>query len=251
MFSTVRPVRSSDDVVAQIRDAIITGDLKVGERLPAERDLREQFGVSRATLREALRVLETLGVVDIRPGTTGGSFVAAPDGDQVGSALEALLRFRGATAGELAEFRVGFESETARWAARRADEADNARLQEISQRFVDLSGQAQIPWSTLVELDIAFHEAIARASKNQVRTAITLGIHRALHRASTSISSYASPEVRVRIGQELLAISAAVADGDEDLASARMGTHVEEYSELERSVSVQAGAATADVDPQS
>jgi GntR family transcriptional repressor for pyruvate dehydrogenase complex len=242
VFTEARRVRSSDDIVSQIREGIVTGELKKGERLPNERSLREEFGVSRATLREALRVLETLGVVDIRPGSAGGIFIAAPDGEQLGSALEALLRFRGATAEELAEFRVGFEVDTARWAARRADAEDGARLKELAERFVELTENAQIPWQRLVEVDIAFHERVARTSKNQVRAAITLGIHRALHRASTSISDYASPEVRRKIGQELCEIAEAIASGDEELACARMGAHVQEYSELERSVQAEADA---------
>ncbi len=244
MFTAARRVRSSDDIVAQIRDGILGGELKAGDRLPNERDLREEFGVSRATLREALRVLETLGVVDIRPGSNGGIFVAAPDGEQVGSALEALLRFRGATAEELAEFRVSFEVETARWAALRADDDDRARLRKLAERFAELADNPQIPWPKLVELDIEFHETIARTSKNQVRAAIMLGIQRALHRASSSLGGYASPEVRRKIGSELLDIAEAVASGDQELAAARMGRHVEEYSELERSV--QAGAAAGD-----
>jgi GntR family transcriptional repressor for pyruvate dehydrogenase complex len=244
VFNAARRIRSSDDIVSQIRDGILSGELKEGHRLPNEREMREQFGVSRATLREALRVLETLGVVDVRPGAAGGSFIAAPDGEQLGSALEALLRFRGATAEELAEFRVPFEVESARWAARRADPEDCAQLMELAQQFVELADNPQIPWPKLVQVDIAFHQAIASASKNQVRAAITLGIHRALHEAESAIGSYASPEVRRKIGEELVSVAAAVAAGDEDAASSRMGSHVQEYSELERSVQAAAAAAS-------
>jgi DNA-binding FadR family transcriptional regulator len=76
------------------------------------------FEVSRPTLREALRTLEVLGILDIRPGRSGGIFVSEPDGGSVGSALAALIRVRGATAAELDEFRSSFEGETAAWAAR-------------------------------------------------------------------------------------------------------------------------------------
>ena len=207
--------------------------MKTRDRLPNERDLSVAFGVSRGTLREGLRTLEALGVIEIRPGSAGGIFVSEPDGDQVGSALEALLRFRKVTVDELSEFRVSFESETARWDAARADEDDIRRLNAIVARVL-AAAQADVPWKTLVDLDIAFHEAIAYASKNQVRVAIMLGIHRALQQASISIADYASPAVRRAIGLELKGIAAAVRAHDERLAASRMRRHVKKFGELER-----------------
>jgi DNA-binding FadR family transcriptional regulator len=234
-FTEARSIRSSDDIVAQIRDAVLAERLKAGDRLPNERDLCGTFGVSRSTLREGLRTLETLGVIEIKPGSAGGIFVAEPDGNHVGSALEALLRFRRVTVDELAEFRVGFESETAHWAAARADESDLDRLDAIADRFF-AGAKADVPWQTLVDLDIAFHEALAAASKNQVRVAIMLGIHRALRQASISIAEYATPAVRRKIALELRGIAAAVRAGDRKLAASRMRRHVKKFSELERAV---------------
>lgn len=236
LFTQARRLRSSDDVVAQIREAIVEGRLQTGARLPNERELCRIFGVSRATLREGLRVLEALGTIEIRPGSAGGIFACEPDGDQVGAALEALLRFRRATAQELSEFRVSFESETANWAAQRADANDVERLEELAQQFTKLAMNEDVPWDVLVEIDIAFHEALAHASKNQVRVAIMLGIHRALNQASTSIAEHASAPVRRAIGSELRQIAAAVAAHDPNLAVKRMRRHVKKFSELEREV---------------
>src|SRR3954451_3206199 len=131
LFSEVKRTRSSDDVVSQIRNAVVAGELKRGDRLPSERDLCQLFAVSRATLREGLRTLEALGAIEIRPGAAGGIFVWVPQREQVGAARDALLRFSRATARELAEFRVSFESETARWAAQLADRDDVTRLQGL------------------------------------------------------------------------------------------------------------------------
>jgi GntR family transcriptional regulator, transcriptional repressor for pyruvate dehydrogenase complex len=231
-FTEARRVRSSDDIVSQIRDAIVEGRLRPGDRLSNERSLCRVFGVSRATLREGLRVLEALGVIEIRRGAAGGIFAREPQGDHVGAALEALLRFRGATAQELSEFRVSFEGETARWAAQRAEADDVARLEELAARFTELACEERVPWSVLVELDIAFHEALAHASKNQVRVAIMLGIHRALHQASSLLADDASAPVRSAIGAELHAIAEAVAAHDPDLAVERMRTHGKKFSEL-------------------
>ena len=130
-FVPAQRVRSFDHIVDQIRDAISSGGIAPGERLPSERDLGATFGVSRTTLREALRALEAQGVLEIRTGSRGGAFVAEPSSELVAGALGNLLRFRSATARELAEFRVPFEAENAAWAARRADPSALAELEHI------------------------------------------------------------------------------------------------------------------------
>jgi DNA-binding FadR family transcriptional regulator len=241
LFAPARRTRSSDDIVEQIRDAVLDGRLKHGERLPNERDLCGLFSVSRSTLREGLRMLEALGVVEIRPGSAGGIFVSEPDAQHVGSALEALLRFRAVTVDELAEFRVTFEGETAWSAAETADEEQVAVLERLARQFVEASADNGAPWQTLVAIDLEFHESIARASNNQVRFAIMLAIHRALHRASSSIEPKASPEVRRSIGPELESIAAAVRARNPRLARDRMRRHVKKYSELARSIDNASG----------
>jgi DNA-binding FadR family transcriptional regulator len=234
LFGPARRTRTSDDIVEQIRDAVIAGRLEHGERLPNERELCQRFAVSRSTLREGLRVLEAFGVVEIRPGSAGGIFVSEPAGEHVGSALEALLRFRAVTVEELAEFRVSFEGETASWAALRADENDVERIGEIAGRFAELAKHDTTPWKTLVPIDLEFHQAIADASKNQVRAAIMLGIHQALHRASSSIEPAASPAVRRAIGSELQGIAEAVRVHNPRLSRDRMRRHVRKFAEIER-----------------
>jgi DNA-binding FadR family transcriptional regulator len=236
LFNEVKRTRSSDDVALQVKDAIITGRLKSGDRLPNERELCRVFGVSRSTLREGMRTLEALGVIEIRPGAAGGIFASEPQGDHVGAALEALLRFRRATVAELAEFRVSFEGETARWAATRADENDVARLKDIADRFAELAKDDPLPWRVLVGVDLAFHQALAETSKNTVRVAIMLGIHRALHEASSSLAEVASPPVRREIGAELRQIASAVAAHDSSRAARLTRKHVKKFSDLELAV---------------
>lgn len=233
LFTEVKRMRSSDDVVDQIRDAILSGQLKSGDRLPNERDFCAVFGVSRATLREGLRTLEALGAIEIRPGAAGGIFAAEPQGDQVGAALEALMRFRRVTVRELGEFRTSFEGETAHWAALRATDEDIESLLSLAEDFIALANEESVPWRTLAELDITFHEAIADAAKNQVRVAIMLGIHRALHHGSTSLEHGMTPAVRRSIGQELHGIARAVAQRDASLARRRMRRHVKKFSDLQ------------------
>lgn len=242
IFTAVRRTRSSDEVVGQIRQAILDDRLKKGDRLPSERELCRMFDVSRATLREGLRTLEAFGAITIKPGAAGGIFVSEPQGDQVGAALEAMLRFRRVTVDELAEFRVSFEGESAYWAAMRATDEDAEHLLGIARRFAELATDEATPWPVLVEVDLAFHLAIAETSKNQVRVAIMLGIHRALSEASGSLSRHTTGPVRKSIGRELTAIAEAIRLHDAALASKRMRRHVKKYSDLERAIEKAARA---------
>src|SRR2546428_371248 len=90
MFTPVRKLRTHEEVVAQIEGYIIDGRLRPGDRLPGERQLAEDFSVSRASIREALRVLESMHVLRIRTGT--GADAGAVVTDQAGSAMSSLLR---------------------------------------------------------------------------------------------------------------------------------------------------------------
>ena len=236
IFTPAKRTRSFEDVVAQIRDAIIEGKLAAGERLPDERALSGVFGISRGTLREGLRALEALGVVEVRPGAAGGVFVAEPGGDQVGLALEALIHFSAATARDLAEFRDDFESATAGLAAERATPEDVATLEAIVHEFSRQAGDGDVPWPTLAEVDARFHDGVARASQNRVRMAIMLGIHRALFRASNALDPLMDVAMRQAIARELAGITRAIAAHDARLARARMRRHVKKFAKLELAV---------------
>src|ERR1700743_2219785 len=91
LFSRVSVGRISEIIVDQIRLLMRQGQLKPGDRLAPERDLCGGFGVSRVTVREALRMLESSGLVEIRVGARGGAFVTAPSSDRVGEGLADLL----------------------------------------------------------------------------------------------------------------------------------------------------------------
>ena len=88
MFKKAKQNRVFQDVVEQIQDAIIKGKLKPGARLPAERELKDLFNTSRGTLREALRVLEQKGLIEIKLGVSGGAIVKRIDAEPI---VESLL----------------------------------------------------------------------------------------------------------------------------------------------------------------
>jgi DNA-binding FadR family transcriptional regulator len=225
--------RGRADIVIQIRNAVLAGHLKKGDRLPNERGLCRIFAVSRPMLREGLRTLEALGVVTIRLGAGGGIFIAEPGEEQVGAALEALILVRKATGPELAEFRVSFEGETAYWAAIRADADQLEALNDVVAAFSAAAADDSEPWKTLVELDARFHELVAQASKNQVRIAIMLAIYRALSNFALSLDPLATPSIRRAGAREAKAIYAAILARKPDLARAKMRKHIQRFADLD------------------
>ncbi len=78
-INVVKPNRISENIVEQIRGAILSGELSIGDRLPSEKDLSAKFGVSKSSLREAYRALEAYGLLEIRQGMSGGAFVKEID----------------------------------------------------------------------------------------------------------------------------------------------------------------------------
>ncbi len=115
-FVKARRVRSFDDVVDQVRTAIIDGSILAGERLPSERQLAEQFGVSRATLREALRALEAVGLIEIRLGAHGGAFATEGALERCVDSLRHLVDVEAAARPEQAQrFRASLHADNATW----------------------------------------------------------------------------------------------------------------------------------------
>src|ERR1700747_1445211 len=131
LFSRVSVGRISEIIVEQIRLLIQQGQLSPGDRLPPERDLCDRFGVSRVTVREALRMLESSGLVEIRVGARGGAFVTAPSSDRVGESLADLLTLSVISAADVTEVRMMLEAGIVPLVCERATEQDLADLTEI------------------------------------------------------------------------------------------------------------------------
>jgi GntR family transcriptional repressor for pyruvate dehydrogenase complex len=230
-FTPARRLRSLDDVFRQIRDAIVAGQVAEGDRLPNERDLAERFGVGRPTVREALRSLEALGIVEIRPGRTGGAYAVRPSEATLGSALSTLVSLRGANPQELAEFRLSFEADNAWWAAKRADGADVTALKELVSETRRLLKEITGDWTPLTEADARWHEALAVATKNRLRIGISLGLHDLRLRQVPALGAAHARYART-IPTALARITKAVERHDSDAARAAMLDHVEQWARL-------------------
>jgi GntR family transcriptional regulator, transcriptional repressor for pyruvate dehydrogenase complex len=158
-------------VAAQVRELIAAGELAAGERLPSERDLAAIFGVSRLSIREAFRLLDAAGLVDVRHGA--GTFVARRQAAP--AEATAAPRVGGASLDELFEIRLLLEPAAAEWAARRRDEAAVGTLRRLVERFETAVGAAD--WGLAVEHDVQLHVAIAEAADNTLLAAFVRSLN--------------------------------------------------------------------------
>ncbi len=165
LFRAVHVGRASQEIVAQIKASIFEGRLTPGDRLPSEKELTEQFGVSRITVRDAMRVLESQGLVEIKVGSGGGAFVASPSSEPVTQVLTDMLRLQGITVRELVEARLVIETSIVTFAAERAtcEDLDAMRRAIDAARLARAAGETRF-----TQTSVNFHIALARAAKNQV-----------------------------------------------------------------------------------
>lgn len=162
MFGKVSVGRISETIVGQVRQLMRQGQLRPGDRLPAERDLCEQFGVSRVTVREALRMLESSGLVEIRVGARGGAFVTAPSSGRIGDGLADMLSLSVISAADVTEVRLILEAGIVPLLCERATEED---LQDLEQMCA-LAREAHRTGSYTTDMSAEFHVRVARATHN-------------------------------------------------------------------------------------
>lgn len=162
MFKTVNKLEKvSDSIIAQIRDSILSGRLKPGDRLASEKELTDQFGVSKATMREALRVLEVMGLIEIRKGISGGAFVAEVDMRTTIHSIINFLHFQSVTIREITMLRYLIEPTVAQIAAAKITEKDVQNLRALVREDVDTGDRE-------VSKEISFHRYLARMAENTI-----------------------------------------------------------------------------------
>jgi DNA-binding FadR family transcriptional regulator len=216
-------------ILFQLEEAIFSRDLSAGDRLPPERELAARFQVSRASVREALRVLEALGLVHVRRGADNGARLL----ERPTNALEPLFRFHFAlhhvSLENLVEFRIVIESWTAESAAalhldEHLDKAA-AAVTEMEAEDLDLP--------SFLSHDLQFHLAIARASGNPLAPLVLEGsrgaIENAMLEGALRVADW--PPVRGRLRAEHRAILNAVLAGQGKAASRYMSRHIGRFYE--------------------
>jgi len=162
-FRPVQPVRAYERIVEQVEEALARGDLKPGQRLPSERDLVTQFQVSRSTVREALRVLESNGVIRSRPGDPHGPEVLAFSNGSLAKQMTRLARIEQLSLAELVAFRMILDGSANLIAAQLRSQGE---LLEMESTIDDMRAAIEVSYEAFGEADVAFHDAVARASRN-------------------------------------------------------------------------------------
>lgn len=164
-FATERRNRKTSELIARdLVNYIVGEDLVAGSMLPTEKDMVESFGVGRTTLREALRLLETRGVITIRSGPRGGPMVRRPDPADLSEALTLILQFEGASLSDVVDARQAIEPMVARLAASRITEEQIDELQRTVDAMLEDPDRHDV-FQTENQL---FHSLIARASGSAV-----------------------------------------------------------------------------------
>jgi GntR family transcriptional regulator, transcriptional repressor for pyruvate dehydrogenase complex len=160
MFQAAKKTfKISDQIIDQIRDAILSGQLKPGDRLASEKELADQFSVAKATMREAMRVLEVLGLIEMRKGVSGGIFIAEVDMRTTIHSIINFLHFQSVSISEITILRYLIEPTVARIAASKITDKDIHNLKKILE---DNSSEAD----NVVSKEIGFHRYLARLTEN-------------------------------------------------------------------------------------
>jgi GntR family transcriptional regulator, transcriptional repressor for pyruvate dehydrogenase complex len=169
-FRPIKTRRIFEEICDSIREKLVSGELKAGDRLPSERELSEMLDVSRTALREAIRSLEIAGIVELRKGSKGGAFITKSGVGQVTRTFRDMLDFGRVSLATLLEARLLVMDAVVRAACERASGADIERLSRNVAETVELTRQGRYEERTLKAVE--FSTLLANSTGNQVMSAI-------------------------------------------------------------------------------
>ena len=230
MFQAAKQTKVFQDVVAQIQEAILDGRLKTGDTLPSERQLKDMFNISRGTLREALRVLEQKGLIEIKLGVGGGSVVKNVNADQVSESLALLIRSQKVSLNHLAEFREDVEGIVAAHAAKRCTEADISQLKELLNEARKCIDRGTSRRDAFIEIDKQIHMTLAAVAQNPIYISVLHSVHENIHRYYERYLSMAEPELKENY-QDLCDLVNLVEKGQADKALELARDHVRRFNQ--------------------
>ena len=229
MFQAAKQTKVFQDVVEQIQEAIFDGRLVAGQTLPAERELKEMFNISRGTLREALRVLEQKGLIEIKLGMGGGSVVKSVDGSQVSESLGLLIRSQKVSLNHLAQFREDVEGIIAAQAARHRKAEDIRKLkQHLSRALVCVQG-GRSQRDEFIDIDKQIHMAMAEITGNPIYISVLHSIHDNIHRYYDRFLSMEEIELRENY-QDLCDMIDAIENSEANRARDLAQNHVKRFN---------------------
>ena len=232
LIEPIRKTRIAEEVADRIRVLILDGTFPAGQALPAERTLAERFAVSRGSIRDAFRTLETIGLLVTHQGQ--GTFPQELDVNRLIAPLASILSYRSALQDELLDVRRMFEPAVAHAAAARVTDEDLADLERIldAQRKKLRSGR-----SAIVEVT-AFHHVLARATRNRVVVSIMATLNDLLVESRKLTLKQKGRPGRSILGHE--AVVAALRQRDAGAAAEAMREHIDQIADLLQDASTSA-----------
>lgn len=241
LFRAAKQNRIFQDVVGQIQDAIINGKIGVGDRLPPERELKTMLQTSRSTIREALRVLEQKGLIEIKLGTGGGAVVRKVTPDQVTESLDLMIKSQKVSLTHMAEFRERVEGDVVELAAKNASEEDIRLLRRKlshAREYVDMGSEFV---TKFWEADKDVHLSITDITRNPIYISVCKTIHNnIIHYLEKFLPR--EKEIMEENYNDLSEIVEAVAQGRAEAAKNLAQDHVNRFNRyMER---VQSGKMT-------
>ncbi|HPZ85930.1 MAG: FadR/GntR family transcriptional regulator [Bacillota bacterium] len=191
MFTKIEPPGLLRKIVDQVKQNIASGNLKKGDKLPSERQMSEMFGLSRATIREAIKALNTLGIIECSHGS--GNYISSNLSNSLTEPLSIMFMLEGGHPGHTLELRRAIEFAAAGSAARNIEETELARLRALCDCI-----EASTDENEKARYDFQFHREIARASGNPLLivllNAVETLISEHVHDARASILKDSSKE---------------------------------------------------------
>jgi GntR family transcriptional repressor for pyruvate dehydrogenase complex len=226
MFQSAKSNRISQNIVDQIRKAILNGSLKPGDKLPSERVLSENFGVSKASLKEAFRALEALGLLEVRQGMAGGAFIREVDLETARNNLFNYIFFQNPSIQEFTQLRSFIEPEAAYIAAKKVTTEDIADLEGNLARTRENIGAGPFYY----ELDNYFHHRIAEIMDNRLVCFVIDSIKNAI--VNIKLELELDREFSVKVYEAHERIVDALRNRDPEDARREMLRHIQEVGEM-------------------
>ena len=217
-FGPVKSTRLYEEICDQIRTQLVHGKICPGDKLPAERDLATQFGVSRAAVREALRVLEVSGLIELRMGAKGGAFILEESAPLTQS-FENMLELGRVPLSDFTEARILITEAVVQLVCERATEEDFSRLDQNVNQFATALERNEVGRDT--KFITEFYDLLAAATGNQMLRYITHSIAQLLTQVITATHA-TSP---YNIAEQRREVVAALRARDATQASALLAKH--------------------------
>jgi GntR family transcriptional repressor for pyruvate dehydrogenase complex len=219
-LSAIKVPKTSSVLARELRRQILSV-LPPGSPLPPERDLMAQTGLSRSSVREALRILEAENLVTTRPGRFGGTVANRPDDASLGRSISHFAQGRGVTVQALLQTRAAVEPSLAALAAQHRTEADLQQLSDCSNKMKE--GFADLP--RFLQENVNWHIAIAAASGNELLRAFMVSISTMIYKV-TAVDNFSTEQVRHQVLHAHAGIESAIVSQDPEAARRRMARHL-------------------------